>query len=179
MRIHEMDKGRSPDQWFVVVSLTLALTATALYFYTPAIEESRPEIYPVGSELPGPLAESGAGAQLVLGLRSDCQYCVASSSFYSKLIEHCRRSGVRVRVVTLESPGAVRAALLASLDPDVDVRQVPELDFRGTPAIVLADGLNVVVASWLGQLSPALEQRVLNDVSTLARAVSLNNGPAR
>ena len=174
-----MDKGRLPDRWFVVVSLTLALTATGMYFYAPALEESRPEVFPVGSELPRTLAESGAGAQLVLGLRSDCPYCVASSSFYSKLIEHCRRSGVRVRVVTLESPDAVRAVLFADLDSDVDVRRIRQLDFRGTPAIVLADGLNVVVASWLGQLSPALERRVLDDVSSLARAESLNKGSAR
>jgi hypothetical protein len=46
---------------------------------------------------------------------------------------------------------------------------MPRFEFEGTPAIVLVDVQNRVVASWLGWLSPKLEQKVINAIEGLAR----------
>jgi len=72
-------------------------------------------------------------------------------------------------VLTLESPEVVRGILVTDQERHLDVVRMPHFEFRGTPAIVLVDAQNRVVASWLGWLSPKLEQKVINAIEGLAR----------
>jgi hypothetical protein len=72
-------------------------------------------------------------------------------------------------VLTLESPDVVRAVLVADEGRHLDVVRMSHFDFSGTPAIVVVDAQNRVVASWLGWLSPGLEQRVINAIEELVR----------
>jgi hypothetical protein len=72
-------------------------------------------------------------------------------------------------VLTLESPEVVRGILVTDRERHLDVVRMPQFEFGGTPAIVLVDAQNRVVASWLGWLSPKLEQKVINAIEGLAR----------
>jgi len=70
-------------------------------------------------------------------------------------------------VVTPDLPTVVRDTLLHAVD--VEIIQLPTLEVRGTPAIVLSDSGSNVIASWLGKLTPALEERVLKAVADHGR----------
>lgn len=63
----------------------------------------------------------------------------------------------------------VRAVLVPAEGRHLDVVRISHFDFSGTPAMVLVDAQNRVVASWLGWLSPKLEEGVFNAMEKLAR----------
>lgn len=160
-----MNRERAADIGFVCLGVVLVLTA--IYSYS---KESRPEVFPVGSELPAAYPRSAASSgQVLLAFRSDCHYCIESIPFYTKLATYCQEVGIDFRVLTLESPEAVRAALQAGDQGQLDVVRLSHFDFRGTPALVLADSQNYVVGSWLGWLSPRLEEKVIRAIEELAR----------
>ena len=52
---------------------------------------------------------------------------------------------------------------------NVAIMRVADFDFPGTPALVFVDARNHVVASWLGWLSPTLEDEVIAAIEELAR----------
>jgi hypothetical protein len=63
----------------------------------------------------------------------------------------------------------VRGILVTDRERHLNVIRVPRFEFEGTPAIVLVDAQNRVVASWLGWLSPKLEENVIDATEELAR----------
>ncbi len=163
-----MNRGRAIDVGFVCLALILAVMAVSSYL-SSLPEESRPEVFPVGSELPAAYPRSTSRGQVLLAFRSDCGFCIENVPFYTKLAAHCQRVGIDFRVLTIESPEVVRAVLVVDQERHLDIVRMSHFDFRGTPAIVLVDARNRVVASWLGWLSPGFEQKVVNAIEGLGR----------
>jgi hypothetical protein len=149
------------------VALALAVLAAKSYF-GPVAEESRPEVFPARTELPAAYPRPAGTGQLLVAFQPDCGFCIDSVPFYKKLSAYCQRVGIDFRVITLQSPSVVRAIVVADEGHDVDVVQMPHFDFSGTPAVVLTDAQNRVVASWLGWLSPRLEQEVIAAIEGFA-----------
>lgn len=165
-----IDSDRAVDVGFVCLAAVLTAMAVSSYLNLhPVAEESRREVFPGGSELPAAYPRSTSSGQLLLAFRSDCGFCIKSVPFYTKLAAYCQRVGVDFRVLTLESPEVVRGILVTDRVRHLDVVRMPQFEFGGTPAIVLVDAQNRVVASWLGWLSPKLEQKVINAIEGLAR----------
>lgn len=162
-----MNRDRVVDIGFVCMAVVLAVMALNSYL-NPAAEESRQKVLAVGSELPAAYPRSTSSGHLLLAFRSGCEFCIESVPFYRKLASYCQRVGIDFRVLTLETPEVVRAILAADQEPHLDVVQMSHFDFRGTPAIVLVDTQNRVVASWLGRLCPRLEQEVIDAINRLA-----------
>ncbi len=162
-----MTSGRAID--VVFVCLALALFTMAIKFHYGAPVEARAEVFPTGSELPADYPRSTDRGQLLLAFQSECKFCLASLDFYAKLAAHLQERGIDFRVITLEPPAAVHAVLGSALGHGGTVVQVPRFDFRGTPAIVLVDSNNHVAQSWLGWLSPELEQAVIDATGELAK----------
>jgi hypothetical protein len=159
-----MNRERAADIGFVSLGVVLVLMALNSYS-----RESTSEIFPVGSELPAAYPRSSSPGQVLLAFRSDCQYCIESIPFYMRLATYCQQIGIDFRVLTLESPEAVRAALKTGDEGHLEVVRMSHFDFRGTPALVLVDSQNHVVASWLGWLNPRFEEKVIAAIEELAR----------
>jgi hypothetical protein len=159
-----MNRERAADIGFVCLGVVLVFMAVNSYS-----RESRPEVLPVGSELPAAYPRSTSSGQVLLAFRSDCHYCIESVPFYTRLAAYCRQVGLDFRVLTVESPEAVRAVLMGGQDGPLEVVRMSHFDFRGTPGLVLVDAQNHVVASWLGWLSPRLEEKVMVAIEELAR----------
>jgi hypothetical protein len=162
-----MTSGRAIDIGFVC--LALALFGMAVKFHRDAPVETRAEVFPAGTELPSDYPRSTGRSQLLLAFQSECKFCLASVDFYTKLAAHLQDRGIDFRVITLEPPAAVQATLRSALGHGGTVVQVPRFDFRGTPAIVLVNASNRVVESWLGWLSPDLEQKVIDATGERAK----------
>lgn len=77
-----MTRGRAMDIGFVCLALVLAVFAVNSYLRS-APEESRPEVFPVGSELPAAYPRATSRLQLLLAFRSDCRFCIQSVPFYT------------------------------------------------------------------------------------------------
>jgi hypothetical protein len=159
-----MNRERAADIGFVCLGVVLVFMAVMSYS-----SESRPEVLPAGTGLPATYPRSTSSGQVLLAFRSDCHYCIASVPFYTRLAALCRQVGLEFRVLTIESPEAVRAALKVDNERHLQVVRMSHFDFRGTPALVLVDSQNHVVASWLGRLSPRLEEKVIAAIEELAR----------
>jgi hypothetical protein len=125
-----MNRERAADIGFVCLGVVLVLMAINSYS-----KESRPEVFPVGSELPAAYPRSTSSGQVLLAFRSDCHYCMESIPFYTRLATYCQQVGIDFRVLTLESPEAVWAALKAGDEGHPEVVRMSHFDFRGTPAL--------------------------------------------
>lgn len=163
-----MTPGRAIDIGFVCLALALLAFAVNSHYDAP-VGEVRAEVFPAGSDLPSGYPRSSDRSQLLLAFQSECNFCLASVDFYARLAAYCQQRGIDFRVITLEPPEVAQAALTSALRHGAVVVQVPRFDFRGTPAIVLVDASNRVVTSWLGWLSPELEQTVIDATGELGQ----------
>lgn len=160
-----MKSGRVADGVFVCIAVLLGGMAMMFYFKAPV--ETRAEVFPKGSQLPVEYQGASGRGQLLVAFQSECRYCIAGTAFYAELAAYCRERGVDFRVITADPPDVVRVALSSALVHGGSVIQASLLNVRGTPAVVLVDSANRVVASWLGWLSPDLEDEVLGAVGRM------------
>jgi hypothetical protein len=163
-----MNFPRAADIGFTCLTIVLVGLAATSYL-KPVAGESRQEVFPAGSELPMAYPQPTGVGQVLLAFKSDCGLCLKSVPFYTKLAAYCQRVGVDFRVLALESPHVVRAVFGPEETRELDVVQVSDFDFLGTPAIVVTNAESRVVSSWLGWLSPGLEQKVIDAIEELAR----------
>lgn len=154
----------------MTLSLTLTLSAAVFYYVGRPSEPRVREILEVGSELPQTYQDQRhQTSRVFVSLVSTCEFCAQSVPFYRRLLDHSRRLGVEVVVLTVEPPEALRSSLFPDVDWPATIRNVPRLEVPGTPAIILADANGRVAGSWLGQLPPSVERQVLGKISALAR----------
>jgi hypothetical protein len=105
---------------------------------------------------------------LVFVVRSTCQYCTASMDFYRSVVQtrNQSKSDVAVIAVAPEALDTSRAYLDSyQLKPDEIVSIGPgDLQFPGTPYIILADSTGSVLETWRGQLSKDREVEFMKTV---------------
>lgn len=99
---------------------------------------------------------------LVMALQVGCEWCEASAPFYQELL----RSDVGNTfhpVAVLPQPVDQSKKFLQSFSIRVtDIRQADlrKIGVGGTPTLILVDTRGRIESSWIGQLSPALEDEV-------------------
>lgn len=123
-----------------------------------------PEEIVVGTKLTVPgVTWSQAQKTLLIAVRPGCSYCTASAPFYRRLIEEAQGQA-RLLVVSGVTEDETKT-YLRELDLPLDeVKQVPmeKVGVIGTPTLILVDRNGAVVDSWVGQLPPDQETKVLD-----------------
>lgn len=130
-------------------------------------------------ELPGVASADGqsAAATLVLALSTHCDFCQASAPFYQKLAVFKNSSPARVRLATVMSePKEEIEAYLKQHGIAVDaVVSIPvtQIGVKGTPTLLLLDGQNKLIESWVGQLNTRQESEVIASLQKICPTCSM------
>jgi thiol-disulfide isomerase/thioredoxin len=130
-------------------------------------------------ELPGVASadRQSAAATLVLALSTNCDFCQASSPFYQKLATFKNSSPARVRLATVMSePQEEIEAYLKKHGIAVDAvfsMPVTQIGVKGTPTLLLLDGQNKLIESWVGQLNDQEESEVIAALKKVCPECSL------
>jgi thiol-disulfide isomerase/thioredoxin len=118
-------------------------------------------------KFPGDAPADGQSAQatLVLALSTHCGFCQDSLPFYQKLAAFKNSSPARVRLATVMSePKEEIEAYLKKQGIAADaVFSIPvsQIGVKGTPTLLLLDGQNKLIESWVGKLNSQEESEVI------------------
>jgi hypothetical protein len=165
----ENSSPRSAAKWFEIaanISIIIVAVVIVIVFarnYLSASRASSPTIA-AGDRLTGqPVNWHDSPRNIVLVLSTTCHFCKESSGFYRKLVEDCRNHARTVAFFP-QTPQEAQAYLKAE---DVQVDEVKHANFQslqigGTPTLLLVDSNGVVQKVWLGKLTEAKEQEVLD-----------------
>jgi thioredoxin-related protein len=106
-----------------------------------------------------------AQATLVLALSTNCGFCQNSVPVYQKLAVFKNSSPARVRLATVMSePKEEIEAYLKKHGIAADAvfsMPVSQIGVKGTPTLLLLDGQNKLIESWVGQLNSQEESEVI------------------
>jgi len=106
-----------------------------------------------------------AQATLVLALSTHCGFCQDSVPFYQKLAAFKNSSPARVRLATVMSePKEEIEAYLKKQGIAADAvfsMPVSQIGVMGTPTLLLLDGQNKLIESWVGKLNSQEESEVI------------------
>jgi len=106
-----------------------------------------------------------AQATLVLALSTHCGFCQDSVPFYQKLAAFKNSSPARVRLATVMSePKEEIEVYLKKQGIAADAvfsMPVSQIGVMGTPTLLLLDGQNKLIESWVGKLNSQEESEVI------------------
>jgi hypothetical protein len=106
-----------------------------------------------------------APATLVLALSTHCGFCQASVPFYQKLavFKNSSPSKVRLAIVMSEPKEEIEDYLKKQGIAADSVFSMPlsQIGVKGTPTLLLLDGQDKLVESWVGQLNSQEESDVV------------------
>jgi thiol-disulfide isomerase/thioredoxin len=109
--------------------------------------------------------KQSAPATLVLALSTHCAFCQASVPFYQKLAVFKNSAPERVRLATvMTEPKEEIEAYLKKHGIAADAvfsMPVSQIGVKGTPTLLLLDGQNKLIESWVGQLNSQEESEVI------------------
>jgi thiol-disulfide isomerase/thioredoxin len=118
-------------------------------------------------KFPGDAPADGQSAQatLVLALSTHCGFCQDSLPFYQKLAAFKNSSPARVRLATVMSePKEEIESYLKKQGIAADAvfsMPVSQIGVKGTPTLLLLDGQNKLIESWVGKLNSQEESEVI------------------
>jgi hypothetical protein len=118
-------------------------------------------------QFPGDAPAGGQSAQatLVLALSTHCGFCQDSLPFYQKLAAFKNSSPARVRLATvMTEPEEEIEAYLKKNGIAADAvfsMPVAQMGVKGTPTLLLLDGQNKLIESWVGKLDSQGESDVI------------------
>jgi peroxiredoxin len=160
------------------------------------MRSARPSVRPKESQAPPVFPKAGErllGSELVrlnktpytllAFVREDCRYCQDSLPFYRQIQEKLRQSSSRVHAIAVTTDEASRARtyLQGNGLSNFEVASFSRddwLKFRilGTPTLVMADQSGLIKQIWVGRLTAAQQQDVLNALDKVSSAAP---SPAR
>jgi thiol-disulfide isomerase/thioredoxin len=118
-----------------------------------------------------------APATLVLALSTHCGFCQASVPFYQKLAVFKNSAPARVRLATVMSePKEEIEAYLKNNGIAADAvfsMPVSQIGVNGTPTLLLLDGQNKLVESWVGKLNGQGESEVIGRLQKVCPECSM------
>ncbi len=115
-------------------------------------------------ELPG-VAWGDHPATLVVAISSSCHFCVASTPFYSELTRSAHVIPIVVAMPETQ-PAAIAFLRVHAIRPNDTVSvPLPSIDVAGTPTLLLVSSTGTITKSWVGELSRAQQQQVLQTVT--------------
>jgi hypothetical protein len=124
----------------------------------------------VGKQLPiAGVAWEDSSLNVVIALKSTCQYCVASLPLFRKIsaIGRRRHPALPLVVVSPEEPDVTRDFLAKAR---ITTNQVVQADLGrlgivGTPSVLLLDAHGIIKVQLIGQLSEPQERRLVELLS--------------
>src|SRR5262245_14577243 len=153
----------------ILASLLLIGTLARNYYLSripdPSVKLGIEKGEPV--KLTGDASANGQSAQatLVLALSTNCGFCQQSVPFYQKLAVFKNSSPARVQLATVMSePKEEIEAYLKQNGIAADAvfsMPVAQIGVKGTPTLLLLDGQNKLVESWVGKLNSQEESEVI------------------
>ena len=118
-----------------------------------------------------------APATLVLALSTHCGFCQASVPFYQKLALFKNSAPERVRLATvMAEPKEEIEAYLKKHGIAADAvfsMPVSQIGVKGTPTLLLLDGQNKLIESWVGQLNSQEESEVIASLQKVCPECSM------
>jgi thiol-disulfide isomerase/thioredoxin len=118
-----------------------------------------------------------APATLVLALSTHCGFCQASVPFYQKLAAFKNSAPARVRLAAVMSePKEEIEAYLKKNSVSADAvfsMPVSQIGVNGTPTLLLLDGQNKLVESWVGKLNGQGESEVIGRLQKVCPECSM------
>jgi thiol-disulfide isomerase/thioredoxin len=106
-----------------------------------------------------------ASATLVLALSTHCGFCQASTPFYQRLAAFKNSSPARLRLAAVmsETNEEIDAYLKKNgIAADAEFSMpISQIGVKGTPTLLLLDGQNKLIESWVGQLNNQEESEVI------------------
>jgi hypothetical protein len=105
---------------------------------------------------------------LVLALSKGCHFCSDSAPFYQKIAAMAKRSSSLQVVAVLPQGEEDSRDYLSSLGVSIENVKQASFDTLGvgaTPTLILVDAQGRVIRSWVGELSPDDERRVLDAIA--------------
>lgn len=113
---------------------------------------------------------------LVMAIQTGCHWCEASANFYHDLLRSSS-GGAFHPIAVFPTTSSDNRAFLEKLKLGIDdVREADfgELGVRGTPTLILVGSNGQVEASWVGLLSPQLENEVFKRLGVERPSKSLD-----
>jgi hypothetical protein len=118
-----------------------------------------------------------APATLVLTLSTHCGFCQASLPFYQKLAVFKNSAPARVRLATVMSePKEEIEAYLKEHGIAADAvfsMPISQIGAKGTPTLLLLDGQNKLIDSWVGKLNSQEESEVIGRLQKVCPECSM------
>jgi thiol-disulfide isomerase/thioredoxin len=166
----------------LIIACLLLIGTLARNYYLSRIPDPNIELGVKKGE-PVKLPEGGsaegqsAPATLVLALSTHCGFCQASVPFYQKLAVFKNSAPARVRLATVMSePKEEIEAYIKKNGIAADAvfsMPVSQIGVKGTPTLLLLDGQNKLVESWVGQLSSQDESEVIRRLQKVCPECSM------
>lgn len=105
-----------------------------------------------------------ADRTLVLFISTGCQYCIASTPFYQRLVQ--AHPKIPIIVAFPQKEDVAREYLVKQKIPVSEVISAPQLlqETTGTPTLMLVDKTGKVKKAWVGLLSPSTEREVFKQI---------------
>lgn len=154
----------------LIIACALLIGALARNYYLSRLPDPGVKL---GIEKGEPVKLSGdasadtqtAQTTLVLALSTHCGFCQESVPFYQKLAAFKNSSPARVRLATVmsESKEEIEAYLKKQGIAADAVFSMPvsQIGVKGTPTLLLLDGQNKLIESWVGKLNSQEESEVI------------------
>jgi hypothetical protein len=154
----------------IIIACLLLIGTLARNYYLSRIPDPSLELGVKKGEqvkLSGDAPADGQSAQatLVLALSTHCGFCQDSLPFYQKLAVFKNSSPARVRLATVMSePKEEIEAYLKKHGIAADAvfsMPIAQIGVTGTPTLLLLDGQNKLIESWVGKLDSQGESEVI------------------
>jgi hypothetical protein len=154
----------------LIIACLLLIGTLARNYYLSRIPDPNLELGIEKGELVKLSGEASADGQpaqatLVLALSTHCGFCQESVPFYQKLAVFKNSSPARVRLATVMSePKEEIEAYLKKQGIAADAvfsMPIAQIGVKGTPTLLLLDGQNKLIESWIGKLDSQGESDVI------------------
>jgi hypothetical protein len=154
----------------LIIACLLLIGTLARNYYLSRIPDPNLELGIEKGELVKLSGEASADGQpaqatLVLALSTHCGFCQESVPFYQKLAVFKNSSPARVRLATVMSePKEEIEAYLKNQGIAADAvfsMPIAQIGVKGTPTLLLLDGQNKLIESWIGKLDSQGESDVI------------------
>lgn len=154
------------DALLALSAVTVAAVLVMNYVRRPAEHpEPQAHAYAIGDSLPTVTGVdySAARRTAVLVLRSTCQVCTDSMSFYRTLVEKSTASEAQVVVLGRETTDELSSYLrMHNIDEKiVAIASSQDLQVFATPIVFIVDSRGEIVNIWVGRLRSGEEAEVV------------------
>jgi thioredoxin-related protein len=151
----------------IVVAVLLIGILAQKYFLSSSLGLSSSKSLTIGNKVSLPDVDwSKSNKNVLLVLQRGCRFCTESAEFYKNLIQQTQGKNVNIIAVLPQNKVEAEEYLKSLGISGIEIRQ-SQLDLfqvSGTPTIIIANDKGEISNFWEGQLLPAQEIEVINQL---------------